>query len=171
MGRTEKTETGIKNQRMLNKEPFKSSIPIINSALSEDFGGLGKDVSGDLTTELSLILDQEVNATVISRSSGILAGVPVSMLVFSQVDPNLKLVPLVKDGSSVEPNDKVIEITGSAASIIRRSSSTSTGCGRRSRIGPGSFSSTTRTTPPAPSSTTRPAPSWSRSPRGTTSPS
>lgn len=118
MGRTEKTETGIKNRCMLNKEPFKSSIPIIDSALSEDFGCHGKDVSGDLTTELSLIFDQEVNATVISRSSGILAGVPVSMLVFSRVDPNLKLVPFVKDGSSVEPNDKIIEIIGSAASII-----------------------------------------------------
>ncbi len=84
---------------------------MIDLALEEDLGDLG-----DITTQ-SLNKD-EGRAVLISKDTGILAGSEIFQAVFKRLDPQIDIQFFFKDGQSLEPGDKVSQITGQSRAIL-----------------------------------------------------
>ena len=81
---------------------------------------LAEDVSyGDATTEILIPENQRGKASIIAKARGIIAGVDVAKQVFLEVDPELKLDILIKDGTEVETGHIVAKIEGKIASILK----------------------------------------------------
>ena len=84
----------------------------ITYSLTEDLG------SGDVTSESSVPQDLEEKGYILAKESGVIAGVEVAREVFSQIDSNLTFKSLVKDGTWVKYGDVVVQVQGSARSIL-----------------------------------------------------
>jgi nicotinate-nucleotide pyrophosphorylase (carboxylating) len=81
-------------------------------ALGEDRGAL------DITTFACVKPEIQAAARVFAKESCVLAGVPVAEQVFREQDASLHLTSRLADGTSLKPGDTVLEIRGSAASIL-----------------------------------------------------
>ncbi len=80
---------------------------------------LEEDLSwGDLTTEACVPPGLWALGKVISRSEGVVAGLPVAERVFQKIDPSLKTYRLVEEGDRIQPGQILLEIEGSARSIL-----------------------------------------------------
>jgi nicotinate-nucleotide pyrophosphorylase (carboxylating) len=86
---------------------------IIDLALDEDLG------EGDITSEALISPDIKGKASVTIKEKGVIAGVDVAARVFKKVDPSLKFVSLIKDGTAVNPGDIVASVSGSMLSILK----------------------------------------------------
>jgi len=85
---------------------------IVRRALEEDVG------SGDVTT-LSVVEESvRARASMVVKSAGVLAGMPVVMEVFRQLDPAVTVTALSEDGGVVNPGDVICRIEGAARSIL-----------------------------------------------------
>ena len=84
----------------------------ITYSLTEDLG------SGDVTSESSVPQDLKEKGYILAKESGVIAGVEVAREVFSQIDSNLTFKSSVKDGTRVKYGDVVVELQGSARSIL-----------------------------------------------------
>lgn len=82
-------------------------------ALSEDLGE-----AGDITSKRIVRIDQPGRARIVAKSHGILAGVPVAEAVFRVVDKSLKIEWRLSDGSPLEPDALVADISGRARAIL-----------------------------------------------------
>lgn len=87
--------------------------PIITRALEEDWG------YGDWTTDLCVPHDKQSKARIITREDIVVSGVDVAREVFRRVDPQLDVKLLVKNGQRIEAKTVMIEVTGSARSILK----------------------------------------------------
>jgi len=85
----------------------------IRRALDEDLDG-----AGDITTAATVPPDRRASAVIAVRKPGVVAGIPIALRVFQLVDPNLRLAERASDGAKVAPGDVVLELEGSAASIL-----------------------------------------------------
>ena len=85
---------------------------LIARALEEDIG------FGDVTTLSTVPAERTLTATIISRQSGVIAGLDVAAEVFRAVDATLHIELLVADGAAVTPDTQVARIAGSARSIL-----------------------------------------------------
>ena len=94
---------------MLN---LRSLDPLIALAFEEDIG------IGDITTEATVSAAQEGIGTLLAKSGGIVAGLPVAERVFAQLDPKLAFHARVRDGDTVEAGTPIAEVRGSAKSIL-----------------------------------------------------
>jgi nicotinate-nucleotide pyrophosphorylase (carboxylating) len=83
----------------------------VQAALNEDIG------SGDLTAQL-VPEAQIVSAHIITRESAILCGVDWVNASFLQVDSDIHIEWLVKEGQHVTPNQILCQIRGSARSLL-----------------------------------------------------
>ncbi len=86
---------------------------IIRRALRED---LGK--RGDITTRATVASDQQGEAVIIARSSGIIAGQRIAESVFKQVNHDIEYEILVPDGERAEPESEIARITGKIWAIL-----------------------------------------------------
>lgn len=86
----------------------------IHDALREDLG----PASLDATSVALVPKGEKATAQLVARQKAVLAGVPVALEVFRQVDSSLKIVQKKADGETVEPGDIVLEISGSARAIL-----------------------------------------------------
>jgi nicotinate-nucleotide pyrophosphorylase (carboxylating) len=84
----------------------------VERALSEDL------VEDDVTTRWSVPADASVQATVIARQHGVVAGLAVLKEVYRQVDPGILLVTHVDDGEGVTSGSHLAQLHGSARSIV-----------------------------------------------------
>jgi len=82
-------------------------------ALKEDIG------PRDVTSQILIPPDLKAKGEILVKEEGILAGTEVSRLVFKTADPSLRVKVLRRDGSRVRKGEKVMEITGSAASLLK----------------------------------------------------
>lgn len=91
---------------------LKAAEQLIEMALEEDLGKAGDVTSAalDVCDRLSLVL--------LSKDSGVLAGIEMFRRVFIQVDPDTVVRLLRKDGDTIEPGDVVAEIDGSVESVL-----------------------------------------------------
>lgn len=87
--------------------------PIIIRALEEDWG------HGDWTTDLCVPKGQQSHAKIIAKEDIVVAGLDVARAVFNQVDPTLVVTELASNGQSVQNLATLIEVQGSARSILR----------------------------------------------------
>ena len=86
---------------------------IVENALAEDLAW------GDITTDALVPYSLEDKATILAQSEGVLAGAEVAALVFSRVDPGLKVKLTLEDGARLKPGDIIAVVTGSVASILK----------------------------------------------------
>ena len=85
---------------------------IVKYALREDVG------HGDITSAGVLGPARHIRADIEAKENGILCGIEVAERVFRFVDPNLRFLPVAKDGESVEKGREIAYIEGNAASIM-----------------------------------------------------
>lgn len=85
---------------------------IVSRALSEDIG------TGDITTLLTVPEGVEAFGQFIPTQEGILAGIPVVERVFHQINPHIRLEPLVKEGQRFSAGTVLAEVRGEARGIL-----------------------------------------------------
>ena len=101
---------GFQNEKnMLN---LRSLDPLIDLAFAEDIG------IGDITTEATVPPTQAGIGTLLAKSDGIVAGLPVAERVFEKLDTTLSFRGFVNDGDAVEAGTPIAEVQGSAKTIL-----------------------------------------------------
>ncbi len=85
---------------------------IVIDAIKEDIG------TGDITTENVVDENERSKAVIIFKENGVLAGIPAIKMVFSEIDDDLEITLLRKEGEAVKIGEKVAEITGRTRSIL-----------------------------------------------------
>jgi len=86
---------------------------IIDLALAEDIS------HGDITSEALIPSELQGKASILVKAEGILAGGEVAKKVFLKVDPSLKVVVLIKDGTKIKSGDIAATIVGRVVSILK----------------------------------------------------
>jgi nicotinate-nucleotide pyrophosphorylase (carboxylating) len=86
-------------------------ISSVKIALAEDIQ------TGDITAQL-IPAEQRAQATVITRENCVFCGQAWVNEVFRQLDPEVKINWLVKDGDIVEPNSVLFTLSGNARSLL-----------------------------------------------------
>jgi len=87
--------------------------PLVRNALQEDLGSYG-----DVTTRSVIPAGATYKARLNSRSDAVVSGMQVAALAFRLVDPTLEITSHFKDGAPCQTGDTLMEISGSAASIL-----------------------------------------------------
>lgn len=85
---------------------------LIKRAIEEDLG------DGDHTSLACIPSDAQGKAKLMVKEKGVLAGIELAKKVFHQIDPELKIDILLKDGTMVEPGDIAFYVTGPTRSIL-----------------------------------------------------
>ncbi|RMF57654.1 MAG: carboxylating nicotinate-nucleotide diphosphorylase [Calditrichaeota bacterium] len=86
--------------------------PILQNALQEDIG------EGDLTTELLFPEDLSACAKIVSKTEGIVAGLPFAEKIFRFLDPEIVWSPVVSEGDSITLNQTLVTLEGKARAIL-----------------------------------------------------
>lgn len=87
--------------------------PLVRTALMEDLG-----TYGDITTRTVIPADTRYTARLNARADGVVSGLQIATLAFRLVDSDLKVTAYKNDGDSIASGDLLMEIAGSAASIL-----------------------------------------------------
>ena len=85
----------------------------VAAALAEDLG-----LIGDVTTNAIIEPDRQAEAAIVVRVPGTLAGLPLAMAAFRQLDPWVELQTGAHDGDKVAANQTVLSISGNARAIL-----------------------------------------------------
>lgn len=85
---------------------------LIDLALDEDLG------RGDVTTESIFRPEEEAAAVMLAKSDLTLSGLDVAAAVFQRVDPRLRSLALLPDGTRVVPGTEVFEVRGPVRAIL-----------------------------------------------------
>lgn len=85
---------------------------IVKAALAEDIG------NGDITTQLTIPADPMVTATLTAKQAGIIAGQQVAEAAYNALDGRVEYVPLVDDGTCVNPGDAIGNVSGTARTVL-----------------------------------------------------
>lgn len=89
-------------------------VRIIRTALAEDLGPHGLDVTGVAT----IPADQHDTADLVARADGVLAGLPVAAGVFELCDPRTEVAGKVPDGARVTRGDVLATVTGPTRALL-----------------------------------------------------
>ena len=108
MARSQTAPTQI-TKNMLN---LRALDPLIELAFEEDIG------IGDITTEATVPPTQKGIGTLLAKSNGIVAGLPVAARVFEKLDATLTFRRLVKEGDAVVSGTPIAAVQGSAKAIL-----------------------------------------------------
>lgn len=92
--------------------PLSSYEDIVQMALAEDLG------QGDITSNAIIPADKRAVARMIAKKSGVVCGLQVAETVFNAVDHGLIVELMARDGDAVEAGQEVLEVSGSARSIL-----------------------------------------------------
>ncbi|KAJ0974538.1 hypothetical protein J5N97_016503 [Dioscorea zingiberensis] len=86
---------------------------VIKLALAEDSGD-----RGDVTCLATVPSDMEVEAHFIAKEDGIIAGIALAEMIFSEVDPLIKVEWSIKDGDYVHKGMRFGKVYGCAHNIV-----------------------------------------------------
>lgn len=98
---------------MNDRLPGTTLSGIVARALAEDLGGCG-----DLTTQATVPAQAPGRFRLVSRATGVLAGIAAADQTFAQVDANIEIEWLQGDGDDLETGSVIAEISGPAAGIL-----------------------------------------------------
>ncbi len=87
-------------------------LHIVRAALAEDIG------AGDITTESVIPADFGARASIVAKEPCVVAGLPLVEAVFKELDPDVRVKPLVEEGSVADVKQSVCEIKGPARAIL-----------------------------------------------------
>ncbi len=96
----------------INELDFKALKPVIDFALNEDLG------SGDITTNALIPVDLQAKATMVAKSSGVIAGLAVAEYVFKSLDKDIQWKTVFNDGGHVVKGDLILEVSGSYRALL-----------------------------------------------------
>ena len=97
---------------MRETDPWEQIDRLIALALAEDVA------DGDATT-LALAPEKATLSAVFSaRENGVLAGIEVIQHLFTAIDPQVQLTPIINDGDYFNKGDKLAKISGPARSVL-----------------------------------------------------
>jgi nicotinate-nucleotide pyrophosphorylase (carboxylating) len=85
---------------------------LIDLALREDIG------SGDVTAQYFVPAEKQSRAFMLVKDEGVIAGLDIAEEIFKKIDSSLVVRQLVADGAEVTHGVRVMEITGSARSLL-----------------------------------------------------
>ena len=85
---------------------------VVAAALAEDVG------PGDVTTLATIPPQATCEARLRTREAGVVAGLPVALEAFRQLDPTLEIVEHRHDGDRMEPGDLLLVISGRARPVL-----------------------------------------------------
>ncbi len=85
---------------------------LVKQGLSEDVG------TGDLTVDALLEDKITAKARIIAKAPGIIAGVGLAVLTFTELDPNIKISKIIEDGEQIKKGDEILVLTGDAGSLL-----------------------------------------------------
>lgn len=99
---------------MISEAQFRNELDIIiKNGLREDIG------EGDHSS-LACIPDiAKGKAKLLVKENGIIAGIDFAKMIFNEVDPDLKMETILKDGDPVKAGDIAFFISGSSQSILK----------------------------------------------------
>ncbi len=84
----------------------------LRNAIAEDVA------DGDHSSLSTIPKDSSVNAIIISKDTGTVAGMQRASDTFHFIDPNIKIILHANDGQSVSPKDLLISLEGNARNIL-----------------------------------------------------
>ena len=87
--------------------------PIVRAALLEDLGR-----AGDITTDSIIPVEARARVQLVSRESGVVAGLPLAVLAWELVDPSISCEVNSPDGSRVEPGSVLATVFGPARGLL-----------------------------------------------------
>jgi nicotinate-nucleotide pyrophosphorylase (carboxylating) len=87
--------------------------PLVRAALLEDLGR-----AGDVTTDSIIAADARATVQLVSRESGVVAGLPLAVLAWRLVDPRITVEVHLPDGSRVEPGSVIATACGPARGLL-----------------------------------------------------
>ena len=87
--------------------------PMVKAALMEDLGSYG-----DVTTRAVIPAETTYAARLNAREDWVVSGMQIAALAFRLVDPSLEITTRVGDGETAKTGATLMEIKGSAASIL-----------------------------------------------------
>jgi nicotinate-nucleotide pyrophosphorylase (carboxylating) len=85
----------------------------IQSALHEDVG------DGDHTALSTIPANAQGKARLILKQEGILAGIELAKIIFTQVDPGLEIEQFMQDGDPIKVGNIALTVAGSSHSILK----------------------------------------------------
>jgi len=85
---------------------------IVRRAIAEDVG------TGDITTVSTVHVDAQARATMVAKSVGIAAGLPIVAEVYLQIDPRVTVEFEAVEGESISPGMVLCRLTGPARSVL-----------------------------------------------------
>jgi nicotinate-nucleotide pyrophosphorylase (carboxylating) len=85
---------------------------VVRTALEEDIG------HGDITTNSIVPADKQGRGVLWVKEPGFIAGLDVAEMAFQLVDPTLTVTRIVKEGEQVAKGQTLMEVSGSARSIL-----------------------------------------------------
>ena len=87
--------------------------PYVEFALTEDLGR-----RGDVTSYATIAPDLKATLKIVSRQSGVIAGMSLARLAFHMIDADIKFVAQCRDGERVEPSTVLAEVSGNAQALL-----------------------------------------------------
>jgi nicotinate-nucleotide pyrophosphorylase (carboxylating) len=87
--------------------------PVVRAALLEDLGR-----AGDITTDAVVPAEARVEAVIVARQPGVLAGLDAALLAFELLDPALRIERLRSDGDRISRGETVAQINGRARGVL-----------------------------------------------------
>lgn len=85
----------------------------IRNSIAEDVG------SGDFTSLSCIDFKKSGKAKLLVKENGIIAGVELASQIFNQIDSNLRITVLIKDGAPVAVDDIAFTVEGNVHSILK----------------------------------------------------
>lgn len=101
---------------MVKKIEKNEILELIKGSIAEDMGGFG-----DITSTYLIPEKQKSNGYIVCKEpvGAILSGIDVAIYIFDELDPEIKVKPLKKDGDSLDFMDRICDISGPAVSVLK----------------------------------------------------
>ncbi|MCF8228659.1 MAG: carboxylating nicotinate-nucleotide diphosphorylase [Bacteroidales bacterium] len=96
----------------MNRAEIMQAEELIKLALEEDLG------DGDHTSLSTIPRDAKGQARLFIKEKGIIAGIEIAIMVFQQLDKNIRIKKFLKDGAAVNPGDIGFVVEGKVHSIL-----------------------------------------------------
>jgi nicotinate-nucleotide pyrophosphorylase (carboxylating) len=87
-------------------------MDVIDIALKEDIG------TGDITTNLLISVNKNVEAFIKVKEDGVIAGLKIAEQVFKKLDPTIHWIEKCREGEKIKAGNIVAEIKGSHRAIL-----------------------------------------------------
>jgi nicotinate-nucleotide pyrophosphorylase (carboxylating) len=87
--------------------------PVVRAALLEDLGR-----AGDITSEAVVPAAARIEAAIVARQPGVVAGLDAALLAFELVDPAVTIERLCEDGVRIGRGEAVARIRGRARAVL-----------------------------------------------------